>query len=156
MKSLSPGMGQRHHPVGHTRCFINRTLAHAVPPKAVSGSPGIAVSHALWCQCQEAAILPWDTEVPSSWSFALMHSWGIWNWYCGPQTTLLSCEVFYFISSPDMPRPHPTGSYGRPYFAGCMILEPAQGPGLWSPRGPSGQWWLLKARDCGRGSSHSE
>lgn len=99
-------MGQRHHPVGHTKCFINRTLAHAVPPKAVSGSPGIAVSHALWCQFQEAAILPWDTEVPSSWSFTLMHSWGIWNWYCGPQTTYF--HVKFFTSYPPLTRQDPT------------------------------------------------
>lgn len=109
-------MGQRHRPVGHTRFFINRTLAHAVPPKAVWGGPGTAVSHALGCQFQEAAIPPVRHRVPSSWSFTLMHSEGIWNWYGGPQITVLSCEVFYFLSSPDMPRPHPTGSYGCPYL----------------------------------------
>lgn len=125
--------------------------------EAVRGLAGTAVSWALWCQSQEAAI----PSLRHTGSSVLIISLDVLLGHL--ELILRTPNYLTFVWSLSLqilswhPKTPPKrGSYRCSPFAGGLFLEPAQGPGLWSPWGPSGQGRLLKARDCGRGFSHSE
>lgn len=120
------------------------------PPQGCQRWYRAAVSQVLWCQFREAAIpsmsprdslvfiIYLDVRVLMGYSELLLRAPNylifVWN----------LCLLCHPKTSPSK------GSYRCSHFGGCLALESAQGPGLWSSWGPIGQW-RLKASDCGSG-----
>lgn len=117
-------------------------------PEAGWGGTGVAVSRAPGGQFQEAAI----AFMRHRGSFVLVLYLDVLMGYLElilrtPNYLTFVCRHLLHTLLWHAKTPPHRGSYRRSHVAGCLTLEPAQGPGLQSPRGPSGQWRLFKAQD---------
>lgn len=149
-----PDMGQRKPPCWKFKVLyqLNLTAALSTPRLSVVVQ-GLQWARSSGASSRKQPSLPWSSR--DSLVFIIYLDVRILMGYSELIWRTPTCVKSFSVLCHPKTSPNKS-SYRCSHFVGCLALESARGPGLWSSWGPTSPWRLFKASGGGSGFRHSE
>lgn len=149
---LNQTWARESRPVGNSRCFTDWTWPLHFPPLSVVVQ-GLQWARSSGASSRKQPSLPWSSR--DSLVFIIYLDVRILMGYSELIWRTPTCVKSFRVLCHPKTSPNKS-SYRCSHFVGCLALESARGPGLWSSWGPTSPWRLFKASGGGSGFRHSE